>query len=112
ISAGDVHVCAVIGSGRVNCWGANAHGNLGTGSTSDSPQPVLVRGLSGASSVSVRGWHSCALTPGGANCWGMNDNGELGGGAGHERHKPVSVAKMAGVTAVLAGLDHNLAVIG
>ena len=47
ISAGGSHTCALVTGGRLMCWGSNANGQLGIGSTTDqySPQAVsLSRG--------------------------------------------------------------------
>src|SRR5690606_11302419 len=35
ISAGNAHVCAVLETGSVRCWGAGANGRLGYGNTAN-----------------------------------------------------------------------------
>jgi alpha-tubulin suppressor-like RCC1 family protein len=42
ITAGGLHTCARTADGRVACWGANTHGQLGGGVTLYAPRPVLV----------------------------------------------------------------------
>jgi alpha-tubulin suppressor-like RCC1 family protein len=42
ISAGAVHTCAVTNTNELLCWGDNAHGQLGTGSTEDRVYPTQV----------------------------------------------------------------------
>jgi len=66
VSAGDVHSCAVLADKTVNCWGRNALGQLGNGTTTDSPVPlpVSVSGITDALSVSAGNVHSCAVLAG------------------------------------------------
>lgn len=45
VAAGDAHSLAVDGEGCVWAWGANAHGQLGDGTTEDRGEPAPVRGL-------------------------------------------------------------------
>ena len=45
IDAGAYHTCGVTPPGAVYCWGHNADGELGTGSTTDSAVPVRVFSL-------------------------------------------------------------------
>jgi alpha-tubulin suppressor-like RCC1 family protein len=64
-------------SGDVLCWGRNFDGQLGDGSFTPSASPVLA--LAGATDVTARGSHSCALTTAGEVwCWGKNANAQLG----------------------------------
>lgn len=94
ISAGNDHVCALLASGSVECWGANGAGELGTG-TADGPQscspgiasdwlacstvPRTVPGLSGAVGIAAGEADTCAaLSDGTVSCWGQNSHGELG----------------------------------
>lgn len=80
--------CAVLRSGGVDCWGYNADGQLGNGSTSSSDKPVQVSGVGGSGHLTaVTGvqpeiYGFCAaLSSGGAACWGLNSDGELGTGS-------------------------------
>jgi alpha-tubulin suppressor-like RCC1 family protein len=90
ISAGWEHTCAVVetdgGETNVKCWGSNAHGELGNGTTTDSPAPVTVLDadgspLTGVKAVSASRYYTCALmNDGGVKCWGWNEGGKLGDG--------------------------------
>ena len=63
--------CAVLRDGKVVCWGDNAYGQLGDGSTRPSLNPVRVRGLEKAVAGSVGETGACAVTEAGAvHCWG------------------------------------------
>ena len=83
VATGDGHACAVMGSGRVFCWGANASGQLGEGAGMDvtrSGIPHHVTGLAGpAVQLASSSGAICALLRTGAvQCWGSNFQGELG----------------------------------
>jgi alpha-tubulin suppressor-like RCC1 family protein len=42
ISAGLLHTCALLANGTIACWGSNAHGQLGNGTTANAPTPAAV----------------------------------------------------------------------
>jgi hypothetical protein len=88
--------CAVLGSGGVDCWGADGSGELGDGPPVGSPCPhgdycayipvavvdtTGVGQLSGVKSVVAGQLDYCAvLDSGGLDCWGSNLLGALGAG--------------------------------
>jgi hypothetical protein len=92
VAAGYVNSCAVLSGGGVDCWGDNASGELGDGSSTGSSTPVAVPGISTARQVSIFGYHACALLAGGSiACWGANSKGQLGDGTVTLRRSPVLV---------------------
>ncbi|MCB9659777.1 MAG: hypothetical protein H6726_19165 [Sandaracinaceae bacterium] len=96
IEAGTNHSCAVDGDGTIWCWGPNADGRIGDGSTDNALSPRAVQGITDALEVTAGGSHTCALSEQGAVwCWGRALEGQLGdgttGGAGGYRAAPVTV---------------------
>jgi alpha-tubulin suppressor-like RCC1 family protein len=97
ISVGADHACALLASGSVECWGANAVAQLGEGtnigpescsagtfgeSVACSAVPRTVPALSGAIGIEAGESDSCALMADGTvRCWGQDSHGELGTGA-------------------------------
>ena len=81
LAAGDGHTCALAKAGDAMCWGSNARGQLGDGSTVDRPLPATIPQLQGwVASIAAGGQHTCALegVDGWVYCWGANDYGQLG----------------------------------
>ena len=112
IAAGGAHTCALVAGGRVRCWGANAAGQIGDGTTTARFTAVGVIGLPAAAvAISLGEGHSCALSAaGGVHCWGSNYYGQLGDGTAVSRSVPVAVAGMSsGVKAIAAGRNHTCA---
>lgn len=117
------HTCAVVGTGGVNCWGANFNGQLGDGGTDPSNTPVAVPDIDGttpaktAIAVSLGDAHTCALLATGAvKCWGGDDRNELGSGPGTSV-TPVTVTDVDGTSldktaiALAVGGTHSCVVL-
>ena len=81
VSAGATHTCALARDGSAYCWGDNEDGQLGDGSTNDSPVPARVSGGHVFTALTTGGLHTCGLVDGVAYCWGENEFGSLGVGA-------------------------------
>jgi alpha-tubulin suppressor-like RCC1 family protein len=81
ICLGGNYGCAARAGGGAVCWGANSSGQLGNGTTVNSPAPVEVSGLTGIVDVSCGMSTACALTQyGQVWCWGDNHYGLMGNG--------------------------------
>lgn len=92
LAAGQGHVCAVLHSGRVKCWGGYSNsGDLGVGDTKpygtmpgtmgdNLPFVELGKGLLASAATSY--YHGCAIVTGGQlKCWGDGTFGALGKGS-------------------------------
>jgi hypothetical protein len=74
--------CVAEAAGVAKCLGVNWYGQLGDGSGTNSPTPVLVAGLGTARSIATGYVHSCALLANhSVTCWGNNSLGQLGDGS-------------------------------
>ena len=74
------------------CWGENADGQLGDGTTTDRLVPTAVMGLIGAVEIAAARSHSCARRSSGTLlCWGSNEYGQLGDGSNIRRLTPAAV---------------------
>ncbi len=124
ITAGADQSCALLTGGTVECWGGNADGELGdgtstgpstcAGSNACSTTPAPVSGLSGVTAIAAGGGpQTCAVLSGGTvECWGYNGYGVLGDGTSTGPATcggfpcstvPGAVSGLTGVSAVAAG---------
>ena len=94
----------------MTCWGANGYGQLGDGTTTDSPLPVAVAALPPAVAIAAGYNHTCAvLASGEARCWGWNAAGQLGDGTMTDSPTPVAVPSLSRVTTIAGGGFHTCA---
>ena len=93
VTGGIEHVCALLDSGFVKCWGQNAHGILGlgldpkasigdsAGSMGDNLPAVNLGENRKVRQISARHLHTCALLDDDSiKCWGKGAFGQLGNG--------------------------------
>ena len=86
IEAGWNHVCVLMESGAVRCWGANHTGTLGYGDTygrgnAESAELIEDVPLGGPAALLLGSgeYENCAIMrAGGLRCWGTNWNGHFG----------------------------------
>ncbi len=112
VATGYDFACAIL-NGGVQCWGGNAHGELGDGTTTSSSVPVQVTGLTtGVQAISVGAFNACALVNGGVQCWGSNNEGQLGNGTTTSSSVPVQVSGLtSGVSAIATASQHACALV-
>jgi alpha-tubulin suppressor-like RCC1 family protein len=112
LAAGESHVCAIV-AGGLECWGDNANGQLGIGTTTNSGIPVPVTGLySGVQAVAAGAYHTCAIVNGAAECWGDNAYGDLGNNSTIQSAVPVQVSGLSsGVQFIGAGGDATCVIV-
>lgn len=124
VAAGGNHSCGLLDGGQVRCWGHNANGELGDGTTTMRARPVVVTDstgnapLGGVTQISARLNHTCSRSlDGGASCWGANGYGMLGDGSTTDRARAVTVLDgggtraLTGTTQISAGFTHTCAVL-
>lgn len=81
LRAGANHTCVIRYNGHVACWGSNASGELGAGTSGDpqSSSPGDAAGITTATKLALGESHTCALVSASkVQCWGSNLAGQLG----------------------------------
>jgi alpha-tubulin suppressor-like RCC1 family protein len=131
MAVGGFHACAALSTGNAKCWGYDAYGELGDGSTTNPPAgspnpadgrwtPVPVVGVTSATAITAGERHTCALLADGTiECWGLNQNGQLGNGDLAVTHctaipctaTPVRVTGISNAIQIAAGTSHTCALI-
>lgn len=104
------HSCMVLSDKRLQCWGDNADGQLGDGTTMSRLTPTYVMGIHDAEEVVAGERHTCARrTNGRVMCWGHNGAGRLGDGTVETRLTPTAVVGIEDAVGLAAGDWHTCA---
>lgn len=104
IEAGSHHVCAKTSSNQVYCWGYNAFGQVGNGSTDNKTSPTLISALTDISDLGLGSNHSCAVSSTGSTyCWGLNSFSQIGDGLTANRLAPIEITAAAGSVQIDGG---------
>jgi len=118
ITAGAAHTCAILDGGSVSCWGYNAYGGLGDGTTTNRNTPTQTSSLGTdrtAVAISAGSVHTCAiLDDGSVSCWGGNVYGQLGDGTTTDRNAPTQISSLGTdrtAVAITAGDFHTCAIL-
>jgi alpha-tubulin suppressor-like RCC1 family protein/acyl-[acyl carrier protein]--UDP-N-acetylglucosamine O-acyltransferase len=119
VVAGLAHSCALLTTGRVKCWGANAEGELGYGNTTGLLVPGDEINLGeNATQLTAGAYHTCALMVSGAiRCWGWNAYGQLGYGnqsniGDDEVPSAAGIVNVGSIaTEIAAGANHTCALL-
>lgn len=118
LAAGARHTCEATREGMIRCWGNNAQGQLGDGTTTGRLTPVGVVGFP-KSDATITGLaagakHTCVVLSGQEIlCWGDNTLGQLGNiEIGRASNVPVPVEQLllpgsTSITAIAAGSQHT-----
>jgi alpha-tubulin suppressor-like RCC1 family protein len=110
IALGARHSCGVQGKALV-CFGDNAKGQLGIGTTDDAHEPATVKTDEAIGVLALGSEHSCALQDDLLLCWGSNEQGRAGlGEDAMSRLEPARVGDAGGWVSVAAGARHSCGV--
>ena len=111
LALGPNHGCALLADGTVQCWGANASGQLGDGTTTARSTAAPVPGLTAVTALAAGTDFTCALrSDGTARCWGLNASGQLGLGTTTNATTASPVLLLDGAVGIAAGTSHACAV--
>jgi alpha-tubulin suppressor-like RCC1 family protein len=110
VSTGWNFTCGVERGGRAYCWGENASGEVGDGTTTERRSPVAVSTDVSFATIAAGNAHACGITTQGeAYCWGENSSGQLGDGSRVDRRSPVKVKTSVRLMAIATGAVHTCA---
>ncbi|XP_057496040.1 ultraviolet-B receptor UVR8-like isoform X2 [Actinidia eriantha] len=115
IACGDSHCLTVTMEGEVQSWGRNQNGQLGLGTTEDSPVPQKIDAFQGicVKMVAAGAEHTAAVTEDGQLYgWGWGRYGNLGLGDRKDRLVPEKVSSIEAEKMVLVacGWRHTISV--
>ena len=105
VAAGDDHMCVLLTTGAVTCWGANSNFQLGDGTMTASSTPIAGP-LGPYTQIAAGDNHTCGLRSGQVECWGRGDSGELGDGTQTSRGTAAPVMNLTDAVSVV-GLSQS-----
>ncbi|WP_313917355.1 hypothetical protein [Tahibacter sp.] len=110
LAVGLAHSCALMQSGRINCWGNGGGGRLGSGASMNQATPGEVLSITNAVAIGAGAAHGCAvLADATMKCWGANTYGELGDGTTTMHDIPVFVSIGVPVAEIALAQFHTCA---
>lgn len=109
LAGGTAHMCALWQQGRLQCWGRNLEGQLGTAFQRDQPTPAPPE-ITGVMSVVAGGHHTCVVRyDQHVYCWGANEFGQLGVANFQNHDQPQQISALTDVATLSAGTHHTCA---
>lgn len=113
LSTGAETTCRVMADHTLWCWGDNARGQHGDGSTLPRSDPTRIGSAADWKMVATGGRHTCAVKLNGSLwCWGANSRGMLGIGSQVDQHLPTRVGTASDWVTVAAGIDSTCGLRG
>ncbi len=120
IAAGSDHICALLVTGTLQCWGYNETSQFGLGIDDRTSRavPTTVPGLAGVSDVAGGAFGTCAIVGGNLKCWGSRNTSDstvnlnyVGNGSTWGAFSPVDIPGVGtGVRSVAIGFNTTCAV--
>jgi alpha-tubulin suppressor-like RCC1 family protein len=108
VAVGPFHACAILGDGKVACWGKNQAGENGSDTSYLSAarelvEPHVVAGVEGVTELAL-GWDAtCAVSQDRqVRCWGRAKLDEQRATGGETNETPAAVASLAGASSITA----------
>jgi alpha-tubulin suppressor-like RCC1 family protein len=114
IAVGAEHTCAILGDGRIACWGRNHRRQLGWGAEPRSATPTIVEG-GPWTALAAGAAHTCAIATadGTVWCWGANSLGQGGHAGSVDQPDPTEAdTDVTGWDALAAGNVHTCGIAG
>jgi alpha-tubulin suppressor-like RCC1 family protein len=109
------HVCALLSSGTVACWGMNGSGELANGLwNGNSSTPTVIKDLTNVDNIGSGADTVCAVSGGKVKCWGANSAGQAGHVPTNDQQcsngpcvvTPTEIAGLSSVREIASGPDN------